>query len=468
MNIVVRDAEIDGRPGLDLRVRAGFVDEIGPSLRLDGAEEVIDARGGALIPGLHDHHLHLHATAADAASVRCGPPSVRDRASLAAALEAAPGDAHGWVRGVGYIETVAGDLDAAALDVLHARRPVRIQHRSGALWVLNSAAAAAAGIDRATHAGIERDDAGRATGRIWRADTWLRTRLPPADPPDLRALGTTMARYGITAVTDATPDLDARAYTALVAAAADGVVPQRVRLLGVPLEHTAAPATPRIAVGPYKIVVADSGFPDFDDLVARFAHAHDRGRAVAVHCVSREALLLTLAALDVAGGRPGDRIEHGALIPADTIATLRRRGLTVVTQPGFLADRGDHYRDQVAPDDLPDLYRCRSLTDAGVGLALSSDAPYGPLDPWAVIAAAIGRETATGEIVNEAERLTPTDALARYLAPTGNPGGPPRRLGLGAPADLVLLHEPLHRILRAPNADAVRRTFFGGDPPATT
>ncbi|WP_280253007.1 hypothetical protein [Nocardia abscessus] len=40
---------------------------------------------------------------------------------------------HGWVRGVGYIDTVGGDLDAVALDALRAARPVRLQYRSGAV-----------------------------------------------------------------------------------------------------------------------------------------------------------------------------------------------------------------------------------------------------------------------------------------------------------------------------------------------
>ncbi|MGY1899836.1 hypothetical protein [Nocardia gipuzkoensis] len=50
-----------------------------------------------MIPGLHDHHLHLHATTADAASVRCGPPAVLDRDALAAELAGAAGAEHGRI-----------------------------------------------------------------------------------------------------------------------------------------------------------------------------------------------------------------------------------------------------------------------------------------------------------------------------------------------------------------------------------
>ncbi|WP_054812040.1 amidohydrolase family protein [Nocardia arizonensis] len=460
--LLIRDAEVNGRPGIDIRLRDGLVEQVGPGLPTAGAE-VLAAHGGAVVPGLHDHHLHLHASAADAASVRCGPPAVRDRAALAAALATAPADESGWVRGVGYIETVAGDLDATALDALHAGRPVRIQHRSGALWMLNSAALAAAALSEATHSGLERDAGGNPTGRIWRADTWLRTRLPRTAPPDLRALGRTLTRYGITGVTDATPDLSPRSRSALVAAADDGIIPQRLHLLGVPLD-SAAPDSDRVTVGPYKIVIADSALPDLDHLVQRIQHAHQRNRAVAVHCVTRAALLLFLAALDVTGARPGDRVEHGALIPPDVDDDIRRHRLSVVTQPGFLADRGDDYLRDIAPDDLPDLYRCRSLLDARIPLALSSDAPYGPLDPWAVIAAAATRITPEGTALNPAESLTPRQALDAYLAPAHAPGGAPRIVRPGVPADLVVLHTPSALALRRPSADHVRYTIIDGIP----
>ena len=181
-----------------------------------------------------------------------------------------------------------------------------------------------------------------------------------------------------------------------------------------------------------------------------------------MHCVSREALLILLAVFDATGTLAGDRIEHGALVPAQTLAVLRRLGVTVVTQPGFLADRGDDYLRRVERRDLVDLYRCRSLRDAGVGLALSSDAPYGPADPWQVIAAATDRRAPDGSIVGDDETVPAATALDRYLAPLTDPGGPARAIVTGAAADLVLLDRPLARMLAAPDSAAVRCTLVGG------
>lgn len=455
--LFVRDAEVDGRR-TQLRVDGGRIVAMGTDLAPSPTDEVIWAGGGAVLPGLVDHHLHLFALAVAEHSVLCGPPEVTDVDTLAEALGRASTDRHGWVRGVGYHESVAGELDADLLDRLHPDRPVRVQHRSGALWVVNSLAARLLGLAGATHPGIERDRDGRPTGRLWRADEWLRTRLPAA-PPDLEAVGARLAALGITAVTDATPDLDTAAITAIADAVRCGALPQRVHLLGAPID---AELSDGLTAGPYKIVLADSGLPAFDELVERIRTAHAAGRAVAAHCVTREALVLVLAALDEAGHHPGDRIEHAAVVPEELLTALARHRLRVVTQPGFLAHRGDDYLRDVPEVDHPDLYRCRSLLAAGVPLALSSDAPYGPLDPWAVIAAAVRRRTPGGAVVGPAERLAAREALRAYLAPPSDPGGAPRAVRPGAPADLVLLDRPLATVLADPRADAVRGVVIDG------
>jgi hypothetical protein len=56
------------------------------------------------------------------------------------------------------------------------------------------------------------------------------------------------------------------------------------------------------------------------------------------------------------------------------------------------------------------------------------------------------------------------EALAGYLGPSDDPGGPARRVRTGTAADLVLLHEPLAAVLRDPSAELVRETLIGGIP----
>src|SRR4051812_39267544 len=177
MSLLLARVELDGDLR-DVRVRNGCVSEVAAWLRPAANEEVVDAGGAALLPGLHDHHIHLLATAAAMTSVQCGPPDVDNRVSLASALRAAPGN--GWIRGVGYSDEVAGPLDRNVLDGMLPDRPVRVQHRTGGLWVLNSLALQRTGLDQS----------GDATGRLWRFDTQLRARLNNDDnvKPDLCAV----------------------------------------------------------------------------------------------------------------------------------------------------------------------------------------------------------------------------------------------------------------------------------------
>jgi predicted amidohydrolase YtcJ len=401
-----------------------------------GDEEVVEARGAALLPGLHDHHIHLLATARARTSV-----DVSD--GLDALTTATPGT--GWLRAVGGSD----DLDAAALDQVVARRPVRVQHHSGAMWVLNSAALAAVGAAEEAEPGIERDTNGRPTGRLWRLDKWLGARVEDT-PPDLAALGRELTTFGITGVTDATPTFRPGAGEIFAGAR----LPQRL--------HFLADTAPSIGVvGPRKIVIEDHDLPGYEALREVVADARVLSRAVAVHCVSREALLLVLAVLDELGAVPGDRIEHAAIADREAVERLARLGVAVVTQPGFIYSRGDHYLRDVPVEDLPDLYRYASLMDARIATVPSSDAPYGPLDPWTVMRSARDRRSASRAPVNSKEWVSASVVLAGYLRPPDALHAAPRRVRAGAPADLVLLRLPLAEALDDPRAELVARTWHG-------
>ena len=76
--MLIRNAEVGARPGVDVRLAAGRVEAIG-RLEPRPGEPCTDAGGGCLLPGLHDHHLHLRALAATRHSVRCGPPECTNR-----------------------------------------------------------------------------------------------------------------------------------------------------------------------------------------------------------------------------------------------------------------------------------------------------------------------------------------------------------------------------------------------------
>lgn len=450
MSLVIRNVEVDGRAGLDVRLEASRIAEIGTGLR--GGDD-LDGQGGALMPGLCDHHIHILGLAARADSVdvedAATPAAFAARIAEAVAMRP-PGD---WIRVLGYHETLAGQLTRDELDRLAPRHRLRVQHQTGALWILNSLALAALG-DGDDPPGLERD-----TGRLWRGDAWLRSRIG-ARPPPLAPIGARLAAYGITALTDASVGTDAAAADLLAQAHRACDLPQRLLLMsGGPL---AAPADGAFAMGPLKVLLDDHSLPDLDDFLACIAAARTQRRNVAVHCVTAAELALTLAVFETAGAETGDRIEHGGVIPYDAIAALRGLGLTVVTQPAFIGERGDRYAANVAPQDQPDLYRLKSLVDAGVPLAGSSDAPYASPDPWLGIAAAIDRRSAGGLVIGAGERLDAARALALYLDDPAAPGRRPRRVSVGEPADLCLLDAPRAAVLSTPSSERVRATIIGG------
>ena len=138
--MLITNAEIYGVGHADLRITNGQIAAIG-SLAPGAGERVLAARGGAVLPGLHDHHIHLMSYAASLESVSCGPPDVCTETQLIANLRRHRNTrgAGGWIRGFRYHESVAGEIDRRWLDRCLPDVPVRIQHRSGRLWIINSA-----------------------------------------------------------------------------------------------------------------------------------------------------------------------------------------------------------------------------------------------------------------------------------------------------------------------------------------
>ena len=449
----------DGRA--DLRCTDGRITAIARELTPMPDEEVVSG-AVAVLPGLHDHHLHLLAMAAHRDSVDLGPDRVTGRADMARLLvRARASSADGaWIRAVGYDERAGGRLDRWVLDELVADRPLRIQDRTGHLWVLNSAACTLVDLDADGPDGAERAD-GVATGRLVDTDDWLGGRTATDRPPDLAPVGTRLASFGVTGVTDATPFDRVDDVAPLAGAVASGALTQRVVVTGGP-GLAGVPAPVGLVTGPVKIMVGDASYPSVDGLASLMTGAHGHGRPVALHCASRIAAVLALAAWESVGSRPGDRMEHGSVLPPDVVARLAALGITVVTQPGFLYDRGDRYLAEVEPADLPHLYRCASLEADGLGVGGGTDAPFGPDDPWVAMRAAVDRRTRAGAVVGADERVTPARALGLFLSDPATPGGPPRLIGEGGPGDLVLLDCTVDQALADLDAGHVVATVAAG------
>jgi predicted amidohydrolase YtcJ len=177
---------------------------------------------------------------------------------------------------------------------------------------------------------------------------------------------------------------------------------------------------------------------DVDELVGWISARHDDDIPVALHCVTHAQLVVALAALRAAGHHSRDRIEHAAIVPDDMLADLAETAATVVTQPNFVTERGEHYLRDVAAEELPSLWRLASLMRAGIPVALSTDAPFGGMDPWAAMRAAVNRTTAAGDVIGPDERISAADALRLFTGHADRPSVP-RTIEVGQPADLMVL-----------------------------
>lgn len=418
--LIRRGLLLDGTAA-DIRLGAQIV-EVAAGLTARPGETEYDASGGTVISGLHDHHIHLRAAAAALYSVRVGPEEVNGKADLARVLSSAGPGPDGWIRAVGYHDAAAGPLDRYVLDEVAPTVPVRIQHRSGVQWSLNTVALTRIGL------------ADHPTGILRSSDgSWA---LPQSEP-ELAELSAQLLSYGVTGLTDATPDLGAGDITDL-----QRRMRQTVRCLA-----------------PGKRILHDDEL-DLGSLIQWIRHTHSVGTPVALHCVTAAQLVVALAAFREAGRHPLDRIEHAAVVPDTSMTDLAGSGIPVVTQPNFVAERGDQYIADIPYAEHHELWRVASLLSAGVPVAMSTDAPFGDPDPWAAMRAAVHRRTPSGAVLGPAERVSATTALTLFH---GERPARPRGIQPGVAGDLCVLSAPPAEALAELSADAVRATVVAGE-----
>jgi predicted amidohydrolase YtcJ len=508
-----------GRPLADsFAVDGGRFVEVGGVI--PGRGDVVHDLGGRLvIPGLVDAHCHPLDLAWAAAGVALTPPAVHSIRDIQEALadrrrRQGPG---AWIVGWGYDEGKLAEGRAPTrddLDVVVPDAPVFLMRACGHMAAVNSVVLRQLGIDRQTPNPpgglIDRDEAGRPTGVLReQAKNLAWSLIPPRTPEEqarrLCELEPLLLARGLTALTELTAayrpdDLEQDAVQAFRAAAQAGFrLP--VALFYVWDEVRAVPGRPRpprelfdrqVRLGGLKVFAdgsvsgrtawldepycrsADHGLAltTAEDLRDAANTAAAWGVQLAVHAMGEQAIRLvvdTLAARDPwLGDRPSVRIEHGSLPPPDIIETAARARIAFVTQPIFLYAEVESYVHNLGPERTARAYPLRSLRDADVPLALSSDAPStawaDPVNPWLGLYMAVARRSHDGREWGLHERLDPATALDLYsrqaAALTGLPGGAVRP---GEPADFVVvdrdvLQDPVDMLAAAqPTA-----TYLGG------
>jgi predicted amidohydrolase YtcJ len=159
------------------------------------------------------------------------------------------------------------------------------------------------------------------------------------------------------------------------------------------------------------------------------------------------------------------RLEHVEMPSPAAVARLRDWGLVASVQPAFDAAWGGDagmYAERLGVDRALGTNPLADLADAGVALALGSDAPVTPLDPWGGVHAAVDHRT-------PGSGLRPFDAFDAathggwHAVRAEHPQGP---LAVGAPADLALwaTTETLSAVLAGRARPACRLLLVAGVP----
>ncbi|GAA3677940.1 amidohydrolase [Arthrobacter ginkgonis] len=175
---------------VNVAVAAGRILAVGGEavLALAGpGTRVIDADGGAVLPGINDAHLHFIASSmVRFGYLPIGTGSAGSWAEVTGTIERTPAAADGWIRAHGWDELVLGPGGAEALLDCRPGTPVVAFDQTGHQLLANRTALDLAGITAATPdpAGgiIERLADGSPTGRLVDGAMELITRVLPDVP----------------------------------------------------------------------------------------------------------------------------------------------------------------------------------------------------------------------------------------------------------------------------------------------
>ena len=165
-----------------------------------------------------------------------------------------------------------------------------------------------------------------------------------------------------------------------------------------------------------------------NELVELLQRAHDAGLEAALHAIGDRAVATVLDAFATTGARGS--VEHAQLVDPADLERWSRLPVRASVQPAHLLDDREA-TERCWPEQTHRTFTLRSFLDAGIELALGSDAPVSPLDPWLAMAAAVHRGAEGESSWHPEQQISPREALAACVDG--------RRVRPGAPGDLALL-----------------------------
>jgi predicted amidohydrolase YtcJ len=492
---------VPGAPTAEaVAVRSGKILAVGSLEEIENLTHAntrrIDLAGRTLIPGFNDAHLHLWKVGlllttmldtriAQTPTIPAIVAAFRERAAYTPAGT--------WITGRGYHESHLPERRHPTryeLDAASTAHPLHLIHTSAHAAVVNSKALELAGITRDTPnppgGEIVRDEHGEPTGLL--LETAM-NRISAIQPPPtaqefedaVLAAAKYCLRYGITSITEAgvAPDqveiyralkadkrLPIRANVMALRYKSDGSkvpLPERhesewLRIDTVKLFADGGLSSATAAISENYRHAPSKGLARYSDeqMKALIWDIHRAGLRAAVHAIGDVAITQVLDAIEFASSRLASRlqhrIEHFGLPSAEHLRRARYR-VSVVPQTVFIHALGDSFLSYVPEALSGQVYPLRAMIDAGLTIALSSDAPVVPdLNPLIGLKAAADRLTESGAAVLPGQAAGIEETLPLYTLGGAVVAGEETIKGTIAPGKLadfaVLSGDPL----RAPTS----------------
>jgi predicted amidohydrolase YtcJ len=475
---------------------------VGNASRWPGtATEVVELGHRALLPGFIDAHGHLAFSARTINLANVASPPVGAVVTIASLQEilrsyiqdrAIP--AGEWVVGMGYDDSLIEELRHPTrddLDAVSADHPIALIHVSGHLSSVNSMALEAAGITAASSnppGGIirRRPNSTEPNGVLEEsASAPLRALYMGAagiPPEDIGKALDTYASFGITTVQDGFASWEIHKLLADVAAS-DGLsldvvtypsgmdesfaIPEdiklgeyrnRLKFGGIKLSLDGSPQGKTAYLSkPYEVVPAGQpedyrGYPSVPQEFAnaRVARYIAEDVPMLVHCNGDAAAQMLIDALDLASEQAplGDHrtvMIHAQTVREDQLDRMQRLGVVPSYFSAHTFFWGDWHRDSVlGVERASRISPSASTLRRGMPFTVHNDAPVVPPDMIRLLWATVNRITRSGDILGEAQRISPLEAIRAITANAAYQYFEEDRKGSltpGKQADLVILSE---------------------------
>jgi predicted amidohydrolase YtcJ len=457
---------------------------------------VVDAHGGAVVPGFNDAHAHVVSGSRGVNELNLLDATTADEIGDRLRAYAEATTDRPWVQGRGWYYTAfAGGLPTRQqLDAIVPDRPAYLVAYDGHSAWANTTALKQAGITRATpnppNGVVMKDASGEPTGVLKEAAMQLMDPVLPVPPraeqlAGLRAAIHEAHRVGVTSVQNAGAtaeelslwdelrdenELKLRVYNAVSAdadltpAGADALESIRREYADDPLlkagaikltadgvieTHTAA------MLEPYANKPTDGPSAFTPEALTRLVTMLDaRGWQVWIHAIGDRAVRMSLDAFEAAAKtNPAParerrhRVEHIESIDPADIPRFGRLGVIASMQPFHANPDPDMmtvWSENLGPERTDRGWMWNSIATAGGRLAFGSDWPVVTLDPRAGLQVAANRLSPAGEPAGgwlPAERLKLTSAIDAYTSGAAYASFDEQRKGTlarGMLADIVI------------------------------